>query len=54
MGHRLQASAAQPRPAPACGAVGETSDLPLVEMLTRAGGRRVIQTPYGEDLPRIC
>jgi hydrogenase expression/formation protein HypE len=36
------------------GAVGEPSDLPLVEMLTRAGGRRVVQMPYGEDLPRIC
>lgn len=27
---------------------------PLVELLTRAGGRRIIQRPYGEDLPRIC
>jgi hydrogenase expression/formation protein HypE len=27
---------------------------PLVELLTRAGGRRVVQRPYGEDLPRIC
>ncbi len=26
----------------------------LVELLTSAGGRRVIQRPYGEDLPRIC
>jgi hydrogenase expression/formation protein HypE len=26
----------------------------LVELLTDAGGRRVIQKPYGEDLPRIC
>jgi hydrogenase expression/formation protein HypE len=26
----------------------------LVELLTRAGGRRIIQRPYGEDLPRIC
>ncbi len=40
--------------AAAIGAVGEPADLPLVEMLTRAGGRRVIQMPYGEDLPRIC
>ncbi len=27
---------------------------PLVELITRAGGRRVVQRPYGEDLPRIC
>ena len=26
----------------------------LVELLTRAGGRRVVQRPYGEELPRIC
>ena len=26
----------------------------LVELRTRAGGRRVIQRPYGEELPRIC
>jgi hydrogenase expression/formation protein HypE len=42
-------------PAPAViGAVGEPADLPLVEMRTRAGGRRVVQMPYGEELPRIC
>ncbi|MFW5864286.1 MAG: hydrogenase expression/formation protein HypE [bacterium] len=27
---------------------------PLCELVTRAGGRRIIQRPYGEDLPRIC
>ncbi len=27
---------------------------PLVELITRAGGRRIIQRPYGEELPRIC
>jgi hydrogenase expression/formation protein HypE len=27
---------------------------PLVELLTRTGGRRVVQRPYGEELPRIC
>ncbi|MCA9250394.1 MAG: hydrogenase expression/formation protein HypE [Phycisphaerales bacterium] len=26
----------------------------LVELITLAGGRRVIQRPYGEELPRIC
>jgi len=30
------------------------SDLPLVELITRAGGRRIVSRPYGEDLPRIC
>lgn len=30
------------------------SQPPLVEMITRAGGRRIVQRPYGEDLPRIC
>lgn len=30
------------------------SDLPMVELLTTTGGRRIIQQPYGEDLPRIC
>ena len=27
---------------------------PLAELITRAGGRRMIQRPYGEELPRIC
>jgi len=36
------------------GRVGDRGDMPLVEMLTTAGGRRIIQMPYGEDLPRIC
>lgn len=27
---------------------------PLVELITRAGGRRMITRPYGEELPRIC
>ena len=27
---------------------------PLVEMMTGAGGRRIVQRPYGEELPRIC
>ena len=26
----------------------------LVEMVTGIGGRRIIQMPYGEELPRIC
>ena len=27
---------------------------PLVELISRAGGRRIVQRPYGEELPRIC
>jgi len=26
----------------------------LVELLTASGGRRLVQRPYGEELPRIC
>jgi hydrogenase expression/formation protein HypE len=26
----------------------------LVEIITRMGGRRIVQMPYGRDLPRIC
>ncbi len=26
----------------------------LIELKTRAGGKRLIQRPYGEELPRIC
>jgi hydrogenase expression/formation protein HypE len=39
--------------AAAIGQVIETQP-PLVELVTRAGGRRVVQRPYGEELPRIC
>ena len=27
---------------------------PLVVIATRSGGRRIVQRPYGEELPRIC
>ena len=30
------------------------SQPPLAELVTRIGGRRIIQRPYGEELPRIC
>ena len=26
----------------------------LVRLNTRIGGQRIIDTPYGEELPRIC
>ncbi|MCK4658311.1 MAG: hydrogenase expression/formation protein HypE [Phycisphaerae bacterium] len=36
--------------------IGRITDArpPLVEMVTVVGGRRVVQRPYGEELPRIC
>ena len=36
------------------GKVGPREGRPLVEMTTPAGGKRIVQLPYGEDLPRIC
>lgn len=27
---------------------------PMIELITKAGGRRMVQRPYGEELPRIC
>jgi len=31
-----------------------SSTPPLVELVTQSGGRRLVQRPYGEELPRIC
>jgi len=42
------------RRAAVIGRIGEPASPPLVELLTRSGGRRVVQMPYGEELPRIC
>ena len=36
------------------GEVVETHDVPLVEIETRIGGKRIVQMPYGRELPRIC
>ena len=36
------------------GEIVETQDVPLVEMRTKIGGRRIVQMPYGRELPRIC
>lgn len=36
------------------GQVKAASDLPLVELVTKIGGRRIVQMPYGRELPRIC
>ena len=47
-GHRIAAGAA------IIGTIGPQSDNPLVEMVTSIGGRRVVQMPFGQELPRIC
>jgi len=36
------------------GEVVETRDVPVVEIETLIGGRRIVQMPYGRELPRIC
>ncbi|MHC4266576.1 MAG: hydrogenase expression/formation protein HypE [Planctomycetota bacterium] len=36
------------------GQIKKSEDGPLVEMVTKIGGRRVVQMPYGRELPRIC
>jgi hydrogenase expression/formation protein HypE len=36
------------------GRVIQTKGVPLVELITTIGGRRIVQMPYGRELPRIC
>ncbi len=36
------------------GEVIETRDVPTVELITKIGGKRIVQMPYGRELPRIC
>ena len=36
------------------GEVVKTRDVPVVELITKIGGRRIVQMPYGRELPRIC
>jgi hydrogenase expression/formation protein HypE len=36
------------------GHVSAAQESPLVELVTKIGGRRIVQTPYGRELPRIC
>jgi hydrogenase expression/formation protein HypE len=36
------------------GEVVAAPDVPLVELHTKIGGRRIVQMPYGRELPRIC
>lgn len=43
------------RQASIIGQIGAAADdNPLVELCTSIGGRRIVQMPYGEELPRIC
>jgi len=36
------------------GQVKQAEESPVVEMVTGVGGRRIVQMPYGRELPRIC
>ena len=36
------------------GQINQTQDMPTVELITKIGGRRIVQMPYGRELPRIC
>jgi hydrogenase expression/formation protein HypE len=36
------------------GEIIQSRDVPLVELITKIGGRRIVQMPYGRELPRIC
>ncbi len=36
------------------GEIVKVRDVPTVEMVTAIGGRRIVQMPYGRQLPRIC
>ena len=36
------------------GEVTRSRDVPIVEMITKIGGKRIVQMPYGRELPRIC
>ena len=40
--------------AAAIGTIVKADGKPLVELITKIGGRRIVQTPYGRELPRIC
>jgi len=36
------------------GEIVDTGDVPVVELVTKIGGKRIVQMPYGRELPRIC
>ncbi len=42
------------RDAAVIGEVVDAQGVPLVELQTKMGGKRIVQMPYGRELPRIC
>jgi len=42
------------RDAALIGEVAPSQGPPLVELKTKVGGKRIVQMPYGRELPRIC
>lgn len=50
---RVMRDSAEGRRAAIVGRVTDETP-PLVELRTTAGGARIVQRPYGEELPRIC
>ncbi len=52
----VEACKAHPLGKSACviGQMCKTDVEPLVELKTKVGGRRIVQMPYGRELPRIC
>ncbi len=36
------------------GEVVKSTNTPTVELITKIGGKRIVQMPYGRELPRIC
>lgn len=42
------------RQASIIGQVVKADSAPVVELVTKIGGKRIVQMPYGRELPRIC
>jgi hydrogenase expression/formation protein HypE len=42
------------RDAALIGEVTQSKDAAVVQIRTKIGGKRIVQMPYGRDLPRIC
>jgi hydrogenase expression/formation protein HypE len=42
------------REASIIGEIVDAGDVPVVELVTKIGGKRIVQMPYGRELPRIC
>jgi len=36
------------------GQIVASEDMPIVEVITKVGGSRIVQMPYGREFPRIC